>query len=319
MTIRLIAICIAFLSCAKLTAQTIVNKVINSGGTSVMASGVLLESNVGETFAGTHANGSYLLLTHGFLQPLHPNGTTEISPTFPSFAVSKIPYGIDNAGESQLHGSILLESTLGEWMTTTRTGNNCMITQGILQPYPSIVALPVTGLAFYAKRISQQQVQLDWKTLQEVNNKGFRIERKTGNEANFSAVRFINSKALNGNSSLPLNYMQTDTNTFSGQTYYRLKQEDLNGAFVYSVIRVVNGEADKTVVLKAWPLPAKDFFVSASGIVKDVLLVFDASGRWVKQFAITDGEVVSVNGLAPGTYFLKLKEQKDVVQKVLVQ
>ena len=61
-------------------------------------------------------------------------------------------------------------------------------------------ALPVIGLEFDAKRINNNQVQLNWKTQQEFNNLGFSIERKKENENNFISRGFVNSLATGGNS-----------------------------------------------------------------------------------------------------------------------
>jgi hypothetical protein len=70
------------------------------------------------------------------------------------------------------------------------------------------------------------------------------------------------------------------SNYHPGNIAYRLKQEDVDGKYVYSVIRVVNGEAEKLVSLKAWPIPApREFSVVLSGLDKDVVLIYDMNGR----------------------------------------
>jgi len=300
-------------------SQTISSSIINSGGSSIVSSGIFLESNVGEAFAAARlSDNNHIFLVDGFLQPYVGTGILPPPPTMPANAIFT---GTDNAGNSVVVNNIFLENTLGEWMTTTRTGGNQMITQGILQPYLQSVGspLPVIGLEFYAKRINKQQVQLAWKTLQEINNKGFHIERKKESDNNFTALKFINSKGQNGNSSLSLAYTQLDTNSFAGKTYYRLKQEDFDGKYVYSVIRVVNGDAEKQVSLKAWPIPApKEFSVMVLGIEKDVLLIYDASGRLIKEQPVSDGEPTKIDGLSSGIYFLKLKAHKELVQKITV-
>ncbi|HYG50060.1 MAG TPA: hypothetical protein VD905_04110, partial [Flavobacteriales bacterium] len=140
------------------------------------------------------------------------------------------PIVINSMGLKGTVSNITFEFSLGEMATITISNGN-IVTQGFLQPLSEISAspLPVIGLEFYAKRINKQQVQLDWKTLQEINNKGFYIERKKENENNFAALRFVDSKGQNGNSSFSLSYMQLDTNNYAGKTYYRLKQEDFDG------------------------------------------------------------------------------------------
>jgi hypothetical protein len=182
-------------------------------------------------------------------------------------------------------------------------------------------ALPVLGLQFFAKRINPSQVRLDWKTIQEINNVGFFIERKKQTENDFSSVSFVGSKAINGNSSSPLDYTKVDDNNYTGYTYYRLKQTDIDGHFSYSVIRLVSGEVNKEVVLKVWPVPANgDFNVIVQGIEKDgSIQIFDAVGKLLQTITVKDNISQKVNRLPGGTYFVRLAGDKNISQKVVVQ
>lgn len=180
--------------------------------------------------------------------------------------------------------------------------------------------LPVMGLEFTARRLNHEVVQLDWQTVQEIDNKGFYVERKKENESAFSTIHFAPSKGLNGNSNTPLNYLHIDPNTFTGKTWYRLRQVDLDGNATYSMIRVVDGDASKPVTIKAWPIPApSEFSVAVTGITNDVLLLYDGGGRLVRQINLVNDQVVKIAGLQAGTYLLKLKAKSEVVQKIIVQ
>jgi hypothetical protein len=181
------------------------------------------------------------------------------------------------------------------------------------------IPLPVLGLEFTAKRLNKQVVQLAWKTAQEIANKGFYLERKKENEPGFSAIYFAPSKGFNGSSTMPLQYTKVDTNSFGGKTWYRLRQEDEKGTFTYSAIRLVDGDPDKLVTLKAWPIPApKEFTVSVTGIESDVLELYDATGKLVKQIPVQNGGQQKISSLHAGTYFLKLRNQPGLVQKITV-
>lgn len=226
----------------------------------------------------------------------------------------------NSSGSSGTVNNIHFEFNLGETFTTT-IGNETVITQGLLQPITLMQGpLPVLGLEFNAKRINNNKVQLDWKTAQEIDNKGFYVERKKEGEINFTQLHFVKSAAPNGNSSLPLNYSHIDTNSFRGKTYYRLKQEDLDGKFMYSIVRLVNGNNGKVISMKAWPIPSTGLVnITAEGIENDALLVFDNNGRLIKQLTITAKTPVQLTGLAPGTYIVKLGSQKELYQKIIVQ
>ncbi|NTS43051.1 T9SS type A sorting domain-containing protein [Flavisolibacter sp. BT320] len=300
-------------------AQTVQNNTLNAAGNSTINSNVFLEWSVGESFTGQGTSSNYLLLTHGFLQPF--GGATATPPGIPSLPVNSFSNGIDNAGNSVLAGNILLENTVGEWMTTTRTGGSYMLTQGILQPSQQTVniPLPVTGLTFTAKRLHAGTVQLNWKTLTETDNKGFYIERKLDKAPDFTQLKFVSSKAANGNSTVALDYTETDANSFSGKSWYRLRQEDLTGKNTYSTVELVNGVKGKPVKLTAWPVPApSEFSVLVEGLEKDKLQVFDVSGRLRHETTITQGQAVKISHLMPGTYILRLVGNPDLVHKIIV-
>ena len=293
-------------------------QIFNTAGTQSVTGSIQLDWSLGELSVQAMKT-DYVWNTEGVLQP--QAGTTTTLPP----AVNNMPvlagYGLDNSGTYLTNSdhNLMIEFTIGEMASKTLEQNNAMFTQGLLQPYQLNATLPVTGLEFIAKRLNGQQVRLDWKTTQELNNKGFYIERRLDSDTSFRSMKFAESKAVNGQSSFPLQYSAVDQNNFRGKTWYRLKQEDVNGTFTYSVIRMVNGNAEQTVVLKAWPIPApKEFSVTMTGAGKDVLQVFDLTGKQVQQLNVTAGEVVKISHLLPGIYVIKLRDQK-MAQKVVVQ
>lgn len=306
------------LSCSGVLAQQLYPATISSGGSSKLAGNILLEDNVGGLVVTTLSTSSFIY-TQGFLQP--DNGTASTVPYINDVVLSS-GSGLDNAGTTFINGNIVLDFTVGEVASKTLINANNLLTQGILQPYnPLAGALPVMGLEFYAKRLNNSQVQLDWKTIQEINNKGFHIERKKENESVFATIDFVKSNAVDGSSSFPLQYQNLDNNSFSGNTYYRLKQEDIDGRTTYSVVRIVKGDVSKQLAMQVWPVPAVGFFhVSVNGLDKpDVLQIIDISGRLVKQYNIQNQTQQQVHGLPAGTYFIKLASDKTISQKVIVQ
>lgn len=180
--------------------------------------------------------------------------------------------------------------------------------------------LPVTELSFTAQRLTPSLVKLDWKTTTELNNKGFHIERKLEQEAGFTSLGFVPSLAPGGNSSQPLMYSRNDNNSATGKSYYRLKQEDLNGQAVWSAIRIVNGANSKPVTLKVWPIPAiGNFYVNVEGIEQDMLQVFDMAGKLKLQLPVQGSTQHQISQLPAGAYILRLATQKDMQQKIIVQ
>jgi hypothetical protein len=307
---------LVLLVCATASAQQLSVQTINNAGQSRSAGGLLLEDAVGGLVVAA-VNSTAILYTPDFLQP--DAGTTTSIPTVGNVQATSGSAGIDNGGGTLIKNTLLLEFTVGEVASLSLQQPGGMLTQGILQPY-TLTILPVTGLELFASRINSNEVRLNWKTVQEINNKGFFVERKKDTDTGFAVVAFEGTKALNGTSIFPLEYALTDANSFTGRTYYRLKQQDIDGRYAYSVVRMVTGETNKSIHLKAWPVPAiGNFNVSLTGIEKDRVQVFDAGGRLVKSFTITAASPQQVNDLKPGIYVLTLLSDRNISQRVIVQ
>ena len=292
---------------------------ISSAGSSSSNGALMLESSVGGLAVTTISSSSFMY-TQGFLQP--DAGATNTPPPYIVDVVLSSGSGIDNAGTTFIDAGIMLEFTVGEYASITHINSDKMLTQGILQPYSTGVVLPVTGFDLMAKRTGPYTVSLNWKTLQEFNNKGFHIERKFENENSFTTVGYVATAAQGGNSSLPLFYQQEDNNSFTGKTFYRIRQEDIDGSISYSPIRMVDGSGNtKAATLKVWPVPASGpVNILVSGLITaDRLLVFDMNGRLIQQQAIKNEEAVKLNGLVSGTYIVTLADNKGIVQKIIVQ
>jgi hypothetical protein len=297
-------------------AQQVSPQTIGSAGTSQLAGGILLESNVGELTVAALSTTAFMY-TPGFLQP--DKGITSSIPAINDVVLNS-GAGIDLAGTSFKAGNAMIDFTVGEAVSVTHQNATTMLTQGILQPMSQQLALPVTGLTFTAKRISPALVQLNWKTISEENNAGFFIERKNTHEAQFQTVRFAPSKSAGGNSSISLDYAVTDTNSTTGKAWYRIRQEDIDGRATWSAIRLVEGNSTQSTSLKAYPVPAIGYFnVLAEGIKQDQVQVFDLSGKLLQQRSLQAGVPQRISNLAPGTYMIRLAGHKELVAKVIVQ
>jgi hypothetical protein len=185
-------------------------------------------------------------------------------------------------------------------------------------------ALPVTLVGFDALRLNKLKVQLHWETQTEQNNKGFEIERRLENESMFATIGFAASKAVDGNSASELKYSLVDANGYGGITYYRLKQLDRDGLSFYSLIKAVRGMGETSVSVLLWPNPAKGQFsirLDGANGAKDAFIT-DVSGKIVRTLRILNRQQVNVNGLAAGTYILRVKdafgEGQHFVEKVSV-
>ena len=100
--------------------------------------------------------------------------------------------------------------------------------------------LPVTFKSFDGVMQNGQSL-LKWTTTNEINNKGFDVERSTDGQI-FTPIGFV---AGQNSSNVENNYTYTDVKPVNGVNYYRLKQIDNDGRFAYSsIIQLKNVIAD---------------------------------------------------------------------------
>lgn len=177
--------------------------------------------------------------------------------------------------------------------------------------------LPVNLKLFTAVRTNSSYVNLKWETEQEENSKGFDIQRKLPNGV-WQTIDFVESKAVNGNSSLPLTYEFTDRNNSKGITQYRLRQLDIDGKQAYSQIRAVRGEGQKSKTI-VYPNPSGDGKVNIVfenvNSTRDVSLT-DISGRTIKQWKSVTTNNIIIDNLTAGFYTVRIVNNETGEQTV---
>ena len=182
--------------------------------------------------------------------------------------------------------------------------------------------LPVNLKLFTASRKTASTVDLKWETAQEENSKGFDVQRKLSN-GGWQTIDFVPTKAINGNSSLPLAYEFTDYNNAKGISQYRLRQLDIDGKQFYSQIRAVRGEGQKGKTI-IYPNPSGDGKVNIvfenSNSIRDVSLM-DVSGKTLKQWKGVTNNNIQIDNLNAGFYTVRIVDTEtgeQVVEKFIV-
>ena len=179
-----------------------------------------------------------------------------------------------------------------------------------------IYTLPVQISSFTAE-VDNEDARLNWTTSNEQNNAGFGVQHSVDGN-NWNLLYFVNSKAVNGISSMQISYQYIDKNITTGTHYYRLKQTDLDGNFVYSDIAKVDNNSLNSA-FKVYPNPTSSYiFIEYSGAVKTPIRIMDMNGRMVKSLFTTGAKTrVATNELAAGTYVVSIdgKTQKLTVKK----
>ncbi len=168
-------------------------------------------------------------------------------------------------------------------------------------------------LSFGAKSVDNEQVKLDWATATETDNDYFEVERSIDGVA-WEVVAKIDGA---GNSNSVLKYEAWDEEPYTGVSYYRLKQTDMDGAYSYSDAVAVSIVASKA--LKVYPNPAREILRIEIG--KDIpeseqIRILNVAGKLVAtKPAKSHMTKIDVSNFEAGVYFVKAGGE---VRKVVV-
>ena len=154
---------------------------------------------------------------------------------------------------------------------------------------------------------------LEWETASESDNKEFVVERKSINAAFTELARIAGA----GTSEGPNLYSFTDTNPEYGFNYYRLKQIDFDGQFVYSPIRVVYLDKEVREIF-IWPNPVSDVFTVYFDKGGE-LSILNAQGQmcYSRIFDKEFSHSVDISSFPTGLYILGLKTTDGIFSKKL--
>lgn len=216
----------------------------------------------------------------------------------------------ENLGSDQLNG----DASSGSVMTNTLidTFGPFAIARG-----PSNnQSLPITLDSFWGN-CSNGVVELNWISLQEVNNMKYVIEKSKNGQ------KWINIKNVAGaaNSSSPIKYSLKDPAPFSGSNYYRLKQVDFDGSSTYFEPISIKGCSDPEAGLKIFPNPTTGIvnisLASRTDRINSIKL-YSAQG----QLLINTDHRSSLNlsGFNSGSYFLMINTDLGIFkERVILQ
>jgi len=184
--------------------------------------------------------------------------------------------------------------------------------------------LPIE-LARFVGQCDNGSVLITWTTFSEIDNDFFTLERSR-NGIDWEIVDVIEGA---GNSNVPITYMVNDNQSFSGTSYYRLKDTDLYGKEDYSqVIAVTCGSsATDFDLINAYEVDNSDLVVefTAKEFESFEVVLFDISGRIVfdHRGIAQNGHNklrLPVQGVAKGIYIVDLhNDTKRFSRKVLLK
>lgn len=183
-----------------------------------------------------------------------------------------------------------------------------------LQTLPEVT--PVKLMSFAGWREGNTN-RLKWSTATELNSRGFGVERSVDG-IHFISIAFVNSKAIDGNSSTQLDYGFVDDNPNGSRQYYRLKQYDIDGRYEWSNVILIRHNEPATMVLAGlYPNPVSGILlVEVQSPYRDAvrIVVCDMSGKQVKEkSAVVEKGIntidLNVYDIPAGMYILKLMSE----------
>ncbi len=163
--------------------------------------------------------------------------------------------------------------------------------------------LPITLISFNAYP-DNGEVKLEWSTASETDNAFFTVQKSTNGQGWETVQKVLGSGTTRGIE----NYTAYDLSPYSGISYYRLMQTDIDGKQSFSPIISINlgnKEADITV----YPNPATSIikigFPSAGRYEVSLLNI---GGQIINNTILTtsDNLVLNVSGFKTGIYFVRI-------------
>ena len=183
-----------------------------------------------------------------------------------------------------------------------RPGTDSDIDSVWLTSFSAII--PVEMVSFTGKNLGKTN-ELTWKTVAELNNKGYQIDRGGGTEEGWQKIGFVKGKGQHGT----YTFVDESPNlTASGQlgtSYYRLRQIDYDGK--ETVSKVISISNNPNVKLKVYPSVTTGYLMLETEMT-DAFEVFNLVGQVVLKGKAA--QRIDVTSLPHGSYMLKVGNEQ---------
>ena len=292
---------------------------INSGGSLALAPGSFLAAGNGTiiTVAGTFTvNGNFTVqnnVTLNITGTMTVTGNIDMGNNGSLNVSGAINVGGNFEGGNNTHvdvsvgGAVHVGGTVTVDNGSTLTGNG-VFTAGGACTGPSAFCtdsqLPI-DLLFFTATTSGQSVHLRWATASEHDVSEFVIE-KSIDGMDFTDMISLQSK---GNSKVRQDYELSDENPFIGNTYYRLKEIDINGSI--ETFEIVAAKFSGRKKAKVFPNPVTEHQLNLSlNFIPENSAEFsivDLTGTIIKHGKVAAYETSMPLDVQAGVYFLILK------------
>ncbi len=221
------------------------------------------------------------------------------------------------ADETPITGAISLGSNIYAFTGVSAIGNNMRFTLATGNSVQTPLPVELTSLNVYT---ADNDVVVQWATASERNNDFFTVERS----ADGTAFEEVASIAGAQNSNVKHNYTLTDYEPFTGLSYYRLKQTDLDGKTEFLGLRSVTVEKTATQAYPN-PLTGTELFVPVQSVSSSYLVTISTiSGEELYRGYYADANERGVLAVhlsqrpVPGIYLLQVYTSNSVYRQKLI-
>ena len=287
-----------------------------SSGTVFSADSLALTPSADFTISGANTETRNAVVTHTTANP-YIQRVFHFSNTMPSFSGAISIYYLDAELNSIPENMLTLNVNNGSvWnaynLSVTRDGvKNFVTTAGLTNIVMNELTLantngplPVTFILFNSTCIGGG-VKLTWTTAQEINSKNYNVEKSTDGR-NWQVIAGV---AAAGNSSAERSYTFADY-TSSGNTFYRIAENDLDGR--QTISSTIKSSCVSMEAFAIHPNPVHQMLfvtISVSEMMPVQLRLYDAKGSIVKQLQTNllkgNNELqLNITGLTKGVYVL---------------
>jgi len=244
------------------------------------------------------------------------------SPTFGPSGNSQIYYEIIQAGNGDItaqsdifFGTLSVINDPGGWSSGTS-----------FAPIQPLAVLPVKFKDFNVIR-NKDKALLNWSVEEESSNTDkYEVLRST-NGVDFTSIATI--KAFNnGGSSNIYNFTQENLSALrtKGVIYFRIKQIDKDGKFVYTDIKNIRLNT-KGILVGVYPNPIKQNTTLSFDLVENSRVnysITDAAGKMIEAYQVqgfkgSNIKTLNLGKYAAGAYTLKVQAGDEIITLPLVK
>jgi hypothetical protein len=181
--------------------------------------------------------------------------------------------------------------------------------------------LPSSSFVSLKAKEGKLGIDLSWSIDKESDVRGYTIQRSVDGKA-FSIASFVGATSIAGNTTVRRNYSFTDKTVTSASSvlYYRIVQEGVSGAAVYSKVTSVNisrlaygftviSNPGKIILRKKAGVPPGNYAVSLIGA--------DGTRSATRNF--NNADAVTFDNLSKGLFYLQLVSDKGEVRTFAVK